>query len=156
MKNGKKIKISMDFSKYVKEDLDNDLEAIFVDMMDEGFEIKKDVSLITRMFDLRITRRTPTGLSFAIKPYKDHIKQLFDISERRGIELFQGFIYIDNSQKPLKDVTSLLTSDGIPPESRTDFRGKTWEEIWDALTFTIYCSSEKDSITNFTMTFCEK
>ena len=145
----------MDFNKYVVDDLDNDLEAIFADMMDEGFEIKKDVSLITRMYDLRITKRTPR-LSFDIMPYKDHIKQLFDISERRGIELFQGFIYIDNSQKPLKDVTSLLTSDGIPPESRTDFRGKTWEEIWDALTFTIYCSSEKDSITNFTMTFCEK
>jgi hypothetical protein len=155
MKNGKKIKNSMDFSKYVKEDLDNDVEAIFVDMMDEGFEIKKDVSLITRMFDLRITKRTPAGLSFAIKPYKDHIKQLFDVFQRRGIQFYQGFIYIENHQKPLKDVTSLLTSDGIPPERSTDFRGKTFDEIWDGLTFTIYCSSEEDS-TNLTMTFCEK
>lgn len=146
----------MDFSKYVKEDLDNDLEAIFADIMDDGFEIKKDVSLITRMFDLRISRRSPTGLSFDIKSYKDHIKQLFDIFERRGIQLFQGFIYIDGSQKPLKDVTSLLTSDGMPPDSRTDFRGRTFEEIWDSLGFVIYCSSEKDSITNLTMTFCEK
>ena len=38
----------------------------------------------------------------------------------------------------------------------TDFRGKTFEEMWDGLGFTIYCSSEKDSITNLTMTFCEK
>lgn len=141
----------MDFSKYVKEDLDNDLEAIFVDMMDDGFEIKKDVSLITRMFDLRITRRSPTGLSFDIMSYKDHIKQLFDIFQRRGIQLFRGFIYIDNSQKPLKDVTSLLNSDDLPI-----FRGKTFEEMWDGLTFTIYCNSEKDIITNLTMTFCEK
>lgn len=143
----------MDFSKYVANDLDNDLEAIFADMMDEGFEIKKDVSLITRMYDIRINKRP---LSFDIKPYKDHIKQLFDVFQRRGIQLFEGFIYIDGSQKPLKDVTSLLTSDGIPPDSRTDFRGKTFEEIWDGLTFTIYCSSEKDIITNLTMTFCEK
>jgi hypothetical protein len=142
----------MDFSKYVKEDLDNDLEAIFVDMMDEGFEIKKDVSLITRMFDLRITKRTPSGLSFDIMPYKDHIKQLFDVFQRRGIQLFRGFIYVDNSQKPLKDVTSLLAGE----DSRADFRGKTFEEMWDGLTFTIYCSSEKDIITNLTMTFCEK
>ena len=150
----------MDFSKYVKEDLDNDLEAIFVDMMDEGFEIKKDVSLIKRMFDLRITRRSPTGLSFDIMPYKDHIKQLFDVFQRRGIQFFEGFIYIDNSQKPLKDVTSLLNSDGIYPYTPTDFStvrsNKTFEEMWDGLTFTIYCSSEKDIITNLTMTFCEK
>jgi hypothetical protein len=152
MKNGKKIKNSMDFSKYVKEDLDNDVEAIFVDMMDEGFEIKKDVSLITRTYDIKITRRTSTGLSFDIKPYKDNIKQLFDVFERRGIQLHQGYIYIDNSQKPLKDVTSLLTSGN----GHTDFRGRTFEEMWDGLGFTIYCGSEKDSITNLTMTFCEK
>ena len=148
----------MDFSKYVKEDLDNDLEAIFVDMMDEGFEIKKGVS--TRMFNLKITKRTPSGLSFDIMPYKDHIKQLFDVFQRRGIQLFEGFIYIDNSQKPLKDVTSLLNSDGIYPYTPTDFStvrsNKTFEEMWDGLTFTIYCSSEKDIITNLTMTFCEK
>ena len=147
----------MDFSKYVKEDLDNDLEAIFADMMDEGFEIKKDVTLITRMFDLRITRRSPTGLSFDIKSYKDHIKQLFDIFERRGIQLFQGLVYIDGSQKPVKDVTSLLNVDGTDTAfSARDFRGKTFEEFWDGLTFTIYCSSEEDTITNLTMTFCEK
>ena len=148
----------MDFSKYVKEDLDNDLEAIFADMMDEGFEIKKGVS--TRMFNLTITKRTPSGLSFDIMPYKDHIKQLFDVFQRRGIQLFEGFIYIDNSQKPLKDVTSLLNSDGIYPYTPTDFStvrsNKTFEEMWDGLTFTIYCSSEKDIITNLTMTFCEK
>ena len=69
----------MDFSKYVKEDLDNDLEAIFVDMMDEGFEIKKDVSLIT-LFNLTITKRTPSGLSFDIMPYKDHIKMKYTLS----------------------------------------------------------------------------
>ena len=148
----------MDFSKYVKEDLDNDLEAIFVDMMDEGFEIKKGVS--TRMFNLTITKRTPSGLSFDIMPYKDHIKQLFDVFQRRGIQFFEGFIYIDNSQKPLKDVTSLLNSDGVYPLVPTDFTtvrsNKTFEEMWDGLTFTIYCSSEKDIITNLTMTFCEK
>ena len=147
----------MDFSKYVKEDLDNDLEAIFADMMDDGFEIKKDVSLITRMFDLRITRRSPTGLSFDIKPYKDHIKQLFDVFQRRGIQLFQGLIYIDGSQKPLKDVTSLLNVGGTDTEfSVRDFRGKTFDEMWDGLGFVIYCTSEKDTITNLTMTFCEK
>ena len=150
----------MDFSKYVKEDLDNDLEAIFVDMMDEGFEIKMGYSLIEHTFDLRITKRSPTGLSFDIMPYKDHIKQLFDVFQRRGIQLFEGFIYIDNSQKPLKDVTSLLNSDGIYPYTPTDFStvrsNKTFEEMWDGLTFTIYCSSEKDIITNLTMTFCEK
>ena len=149
----------MDFTKYVKEDLDNDLEAIFADMMDEGFEIKKDVSLITPgswcVFDLRITR-TPSGLSFDIKPYKDHIKQLFDVFQRRGIQLFEGFIYIDGSKKNLKGVTSLINSDGIYPDIPTDFKGKPFEEIWDGLTFTIYCSSEKDNITNLTMTFCEK
>lgn len=140
----------MDFSKYVKEDLDNDLEAIFVDMMDEGFEIKKGVS--TRMFNLTITKRTPSGLSFDIMPYKDHIKQLFDVFQRRGIQFFEGFIYIDNSQKPLKDVTSLLADE----DSRADFRGKTFEEMWDGLGFVIYCTSENDNITNLTMTFCEK
>ncbi len=159
MKNGKKIKISMDFSKYVKEDLDNDLEAIFADMMDEGFEIKKDISLITRMFDIRITVSWRNFHSFDIKPYKDHIKQLFDVFQRRGIQLFNGLIYIDGTQKPLNDVTSLLTSNGISPDGLhtlgTDFRGKTFDEIWDTLTFTIYCTSEKDMITNFTMTFCE-
>lgn len=145
----------MDFSKYVKEDLDNDIEAIFVDMMDDGFEIKKDVSLITRTYDpfFFIIVKTRTGLSFDIKPYKDNIKQLFDVFERRGIQLHQGYIYIDNSQKPLKDVTSLLTGDG---DGRTDFRGRTFEEMWDGLGFSIYCGSEKDSITNLTMTFCEK
>lgn len=144
----------MDFSKYVKEDLDNDLEAIFADMMDEGFEIKKGVS--TRMFNLTITKRTPSGLSFDIMPYKDHIKQLFDVFQRRGIQFFEGFIYIDNSQKPLKDVTSLLNSDGVYPLVPTDFTRKPFEEMWDGLGFVIYCSSENDTITNLTMTFCEK
>ena len=144
----------MDFSKYVKEDLDNDLEAIFVDMMDEGFEIKKGVS--TRMFNLTITKRTPSGLSFDIMPYKDHIKQLFDVFQRRGIQFFEGFIYIDNSQKPLKDVTSLLNSDGVYPLVPTDFTRKPFEEMWDGLGIVIYCSSENDTITNLTMTFCEK
>ena len=151
MKNGKKIKISMDFSKYVKEDLDNDLEAIFADMMDEGFEIKKDVSLITRRYDIRITRRSSTGLSFDIKPYRDHIKQLFDVFQRRGIQLHDGYIYSNGSIYKLNviDLKDNITYG-------TDFRGKTFEEIWDGLTFTIYCNSEEDSITNLTMTFCEK
>ena len=148
----------MDFSKYVNEDLDNDIEVVFADMMDEGFEIKKDVSLIQRTYDIKITRRASTGLSFDIMPYKDHIKQLFDLFERKGIKLYQGYIYIDGYQKPLKDVNSLLTSDGVPPNSRsrTIFKDKTFEEMWDGLVFTIYCNSEKDIITNLTMTFCEK
>jgi len=141
----------MDFSKYVKEDLDNDLEAIFADMMDEGFEIKKDVSLITRRYDIRITRRSSTGLSFDIKPYRDHIKQLFDVFQRRGIQLHDGYIYSNGSIYKLNviDLKDNITYG-------TDFRGKTFEEIWDGLTFTIYCNSEEDSITNLTMTFCEK
>ena len=141
----------MDFSKYVKEDLDNDVEAIFVDMMDEGFEIKKDVSLITRRYDIRITRRSSTGLSFDIKPYRDHIKQLFDVFQRRGIQLHDGYIYSNGSIYKLNviDLKDNITYG-------TDFRGKTFEEIWDGLTFTIYCNSEEDSITNLTMTFCEK
>ena len=144
----------MDFSKYVKEDLDNDLEAIFADMMDEGFEVKKDVSLITRRYDIRITRRTPNGLSFDIKPYRDHIKQLFDVFQRRGIQLHDGYIYSGNgSIYKLNDVDSIMKSNIA---TGTDFRGKTFEEFWDGLTFTIYCNSEEDSITNLTLNFCEK
>jgi hypothetical protein len=146
----------MDFSKYVEEDLDNDLEAIFADMMDEGFEINKNVSTSKRMFHIRITRRTPSGLSFDIMSYKDYIKQLFDVFQRRGVQFFEGFIYIDNSQKPLKDVTSLLNSDGVYPLVPTDFTKKTFDDMWEGLSFSIYCASENDTITNLTMTFYEK
>ena len=37
-----------------------------------------------------MTRRTSTGFSFDIIPYKEHIKQLFDILERKGIQFFYG------------------------------------------------------------------
>jgi hypothetical protein len=152
MKNGKKIKISMDFNKYVVEDLDNDLEAIFADMMDDGFEVKKRTKELS-IFDVIMTRRTGTGFLFNIKPYKEHIKQLFDILERKGIQFIYGLVYLEGTSVMINEVDSILLYND--PDF-TDFRGKTWEEIWDALTFTIYCSSEKDSITNFTMTFCEK
>jgi hypothetical protein len=152
MKNGKKIKISMDFNKYVVEDLDNDLEAIFADMMDDGFEVKKRTKELP-LVDVIMTRRTGTGFSFNIMPYKEHIKQLFDILERKGIQFIYGLVYLEGTSVMINEVDSILLYND--PDF-TDFRGKTWEEIWDALTFTIYCSSEKDSITNFTMTFCEK
>jgi hypothetical protein len=152
MKNGKKIKTSMDFNKYVVEDLDNDIEAIFADMMDDGFEVKKRTKEL-ELFDIVMTRRTGTGFSFNIMPYKEHIKQLFDILERKGIQFIYGLVYLEGTSVMINEVDSILLYND--PDF-TDFRGKTWEEIWDALTFTIYCSSEKDSITNFTMTFCEK
>ena len=143
--------------KYVNEDLDNDLEAIFVDMMDDGFEVKKEVSLISnysiRRFDVKITRTTSSGFSFNIIPYKDHIKQLLSIFDRRGIQLENGYFYSDGNICQLNEVDSILKNQIT---HGTDFRGKTFEEIWDGLLFTIYCTSEKDSITNFTMTFCEK
>ena len=142
----------MDFNKYVVEDLDNDIEAIFADMMDDGFEVKKRTKEL-ELFDIVMTRRTGTGFSFNIKPYKEHAKQLFDILERKGIQFIYGLVYLEGTSVMINEVDSIL-EDQIT--HGTDFRGKTWEEIWDALTFTIYCSSEKDSITNFTMTFCEK
>lgn len=142
----------MDFNKYVVEDLDNDLEAIFADMMDDGFEVKKRTKELS-IFDVIMTRRTGTGFLFNIKPYKEHIKQLFDILERKGIQFIYGLVYLEGTSVMINEVDSILLYND--PDF-TDFRGKTWEEIWDALTFTIYCSSEKDSITNFTMTFCEK
>jgi hypothetical protein len=153
----------MDFNKYVTEDLDNDLEAIFADMMDDGFEVKKRTKelhqayLITYILgplvDVIMTRRTGTGFLFDIMPYKEHIKQLFNILERKGIQFFYGLVYLEGKSVMVNEVDSILLYND--PDF-TDFRGKTWEEIWDALTFTIYCSSEQDSITNFTMTFCEK
>lgn len=142
----------MDFNKYVVEDLDNDIEAIFADMMDDGFEVKKRTKEL-ELFDIVMTRRTGTGFSFNIMPYKEHIKQLFDILERKGIQFIYGLVYLEGTSVMINEVDSILLYND--PDF-TDFRGKTWEEIWDALTFTIYCSSEKDSITNFTMTFCEK
>ncbi len=142
----------MDFNKYVVEDLDNDLEAIFADMMDDGFEVKKRTKELP-LVDVIMTRRTGTGFSFNIMPYKEHIKQLFDILERKGIQFIYGLVYLEGTSVMINEVDSILLYND--PDF-TDFRGKTWEEIWDALTFTIYCSSEKDSITNFTMTFCEK
>jgi hypothetical protein len=148
MKNGKKIKTSMDFNKYVVEDLDNDIEAIFADMMDDGFEVKKRTKEL-ELFDIVMTRRTGTGFSFNIKPYKEHAKQLFDILERKGIQFIYGLVYLEGKSVLVNEVDSIL-------KNGTDFRGKTFEEIWDGLLFTIYCTSEKDSITNFTMTFCEK
>jgi hypothetical protein len=148
----KKIKINMDFSKYVVEDLDNDLEEIFADMMDDGFEFKKRTKELP-LVDVIMTRRTGIGFSFDIIPYKEHIKQLFDILERKGIQFIYGLVYLDGKSVMISEVDSIL-EDQIT--HGTDFRSKTWEEIWDALTFTIYCSSEKDTITNFTMTFCEK
>jgi hypothetical protein len=152
MKNGKKIKISMDFNKYVVEDLDNDLEAIFADMMDDGFEVKKRTKELP-LVDVIMTRRTGIGFSFDIIPYKEHIKQLFDVLERKGIQFIYGLVYLEGTSVMINEVDSILLYND--PDF-TDFRGKTWEEIWNALTFTIYCSSEKDTITNFTMTFCEK
>jgi len=142
----------MDFNKYVTEDLDNNLEAIFADMMDDGFEVRKIAKELS-LVDIRITKRPSTGFSFDINPYKEHIKQLFDILERKGIQFTYGLVYLDGKSVMISEVDSIL-EDQIT--HGTDFRGKTWKEIWDALTFTIYCSSEKDSITNFTMTFCEK
>lgn len=141
----------MDFSKYVNEDLDNDLEAVFADMMDEGFEVKKRAKEL-ELFDVIMTKRTSTGFSFNIKPYKEHVKQLFDILERKGIQFIYGLIYLDGKSVLVNEVDSILKNQIT---HGTDFRGKTFEEIWDGLLFTIYCTSEKDSITNFTMTFCE-
>lgn len=142
----------MDFNKYVVEDLDNDLEAIFADMMDDGFEVKKRTKELP-LVDVIMTRRTGIGFSFDIIPYKEHIKQLFDVLERKGIQFIYGLVYLEGTSVMINEVDSILLYND--PDF-TDFRGKTWEEIWNALTFTIYCSSEKDTITNFTMTFCEK
>ena len=61
----------MDFNKYVVEDLDNDLEAVFADMMDEGFEVKKRAKEL-ELFDVIMTKRTGTGWSFNIKQARFH------------------------------------------------------------------------------------
>jgi hypothetical protein len=124
MKNGKKIKISMDFNKYVVEDLDNDLEAIFADMMDDGFEVKKRTKELP-LVDVIMTRRTGTGFSFNIMPYKEHIKQLFDILERKGIQFIYGLVYLEGTSVMINEVDSILLYND--PDF-TDFRGKTWEE----------------------------
>ena len=147
----------MSLSKYFEEDLDNDLEAIFADMMDEGFQFKKtphDPRFGSfEVFNIVVVKRDSSGLSFDIKQYKDHFKQLFDILKRRGIQLYNALAYIDNKSTMINDVDSIMKSEIT---TGTDFRGKTFDEIWDGLTFTIYSKSEEDSITNLTMTFCEK
>lgn len=154
----------MDFSKYVADDLDNDLEAVFADMMDDGFEVKKRAKEL-ELFDVIMTKRTGTGFSFNIKPYKEHVKQLFDILERKGIQFIYGLVYLEGKSVLVNEVDSILknqithtcfSANVFAVPGGTDFRGKTFEEIWDGLLFTIYCTSEKDSITNFTMTFCKK
>ena len=97
----------MDFNKYVLEDLDNDLEAIFADMMDDGFEVKKRTKEL-ELFDIVMTRRTGTGFLFNIKPYKEHVKQLFDILERKGIQFIYGLVYLEGKSVLVNEVDSIL------------------------------------------------
>lgn len=139
----------MDFSKFVNENLDNLIEAIFADMIDDGFIVSKDVSM--RMYDVKITKRSSDGITFNILTYKDHIKQLFDISQKKGIEIFNSLVYLDGRSQSIQDVDSILKDSVVG----TNFKGKTWEDFWDGLTFTIYYKSEKNDITNLTITFCE-
>jgi hypothetical protein len=100
MKNGKKIKTSMDFNKYVVEDLDNDIEAIFADMMDDGFEVKKRTKEL-ELFDIVMTRRTGTGFSFNIMPYKTRVFYRISLfSYKIVIQFYQFFFLIKKVVSP--------------------------------------------------------
>lgn len=156
----------MSLNKYVADDLDNDLEAIFADMMDDGFEVKK-ITKEPDLFDVIIIKANRVGLSFNIVEYKDHIKQLLDIMNRKGIQVFKISISIKGRNVLIDNVDNILTSSvstrsplysytSATDMKSTDFTNKSFEEIWDAITFNIYCLSENDAISNITITFCEK